>query len=193
MKAPLRRLIGIALLLAVTLGATVGCGKLTAPTNPSPAATIAERNADSASLLGGVTSILSPLIRLIVQVLNVVGSVGGTLTNGRWQVTIPAGSINGSAQVSLGVPSLTSAACRLEIAPVSLNHFSQPVRLTADCRSVPSGELSGYVIFWYDPVAAAWTPVPGSTVDLVHKTVSAPLQHFSTYAVGPRNGGRAGW
>lgn len=42
------------------------------------------------------------------------------------------------------------------------------------------------------PATKAWGPVEGSTVDLAKRTVSAPLQHFSAYAVGPK-GGKAGW
>jgi hypothetical protein len=37
-----------------------------------------------------------------------------------------------------------------------------------------------------------WCPVAGSRVDLVAKTVSAPLTHFSKYSVGQKTG-RSGW
>jgi hypothetical protein len=48
------------------------------------------------------------------------------------------------------------------------------------------------VIYWFDPATRRWVQVQGSQVDLVAKTVSAPLTHFSRYSVGPA-GGKAGW
>jgi len=118
--------------------------------------------------------------------------VGGSLSNGRWHVDIPANAVSGDATVSLSVLSDSSPSCQLEIAPATLNHFSSPVMLTVDCRNVPSTTLGTYVIYWFDPGKRVWTEVAGSRVDPASKTVSAPLQHFSSYAVGP-SGGRAGW
>jgi hypothetical protein len=94
--------------------------------------------------------------------------------------------------VGIGVAAGTSPACQLEIVPATKNHFSVPVILTVDCRTVPGTQLAHYVIFWFDPATSTWVPVAGSHVDPVHKTVSAPLQHFSRYAVGPADG-KAGW
>jgi hypothetical protein len=143
-------------------------------------------------LLDGVGSIVGGLVNLVVKVLNVVGSIGGTLTNARWKVVIPPNAIDGTASVALGVASATSPDCQLEITPATKNHFSVPVTLTVDCRSVASDQLRNYVIYWYDPGTRKWVQVSGSRADLVAKTVSAPLSHFSQYAVGPA-GGRSGW
>lgn len=197
------------LLLISLLGTSllVGCGQMptapvpgtsqvgvtsqaTPPAAPSPLR--AGQAVAPTGLLDGVGSVVGGLVGLIVKVLNLVGSVGGTLTNGRWKVVIPPNAVDGSAIVSLGVPSTTSPDCQLEITPATKNHFNVPVTLTVDCRSVPSDQLRQYVIYWYDPVSRTWTPVSGSRVDLVAKSVSAPLQHFSRYAVGPI-GGRSGW
>lgn len=187
----------IVLTLAVLF--TLGCAQ--APTSPEPStpeSTTAAQPADLRSgpadaapqgLLGGIIPIAT---RLVVRTLNVVGSVGGSLSNGRWQVDVPAGAVEGSATISLSVSSLTSPDCHLEIAPLSKNQFSVPVTLTADCRGVPADELAKYVIYWYNPALETWVPVSGSKVDLTQKTVSAELEHFSRYAVGPV-GGRSGW
>jgi hypothetical protein len=202
------------LALGLVFGSLVGCGSMTTaplPSQTAPAASAASvstpatdaTDAGNATSLGGSTTstsgLLSPLtlifrslIGLIVRVLNVVGSIGGTLTNGRWRVDVPAYAIDGTASIGLGVSSTTSADCALEIVPATQNHFAVPVRLTASCPAVPNDQLANYVIFWYDPGTGKWVPVAGSTVDLVHKTVSAPLQHFSRYAVGPADG-KAGW
>jgi len=129
---------------------------------------------------------------LLVRTLNLVGSLGGSLTNGRWKVTIPANAVEGDATVAIGVLSSTSSSCQLEIMPAEKNPFRIPVTLTVNCSSVPSTTLKTYVILWFDPATSTWVPVQGSKVDLVKKTVSAPLSHFSRYSVGPLLG-KAGW
>jgi hypothetical protein len=194
------------LALGLVVGSLVGCGSMatapdpvqttavaSAPAAPAAVATSVDPGAGSNNaLLSPVGTIFHSLLGLIVRVLNVVGSVGGTLTNGRWRVDVPANAIEGTASIGLGVQSSASADCHLEILPATQNHFAVPVRLTADCGSVPSDQLAHYVIFWYDPGTGKWVPVAGSAVDLAHKAVSAPLQHFSRYAVGPADG-KAGW
>ena len=192
MRAP--KPIYVKMLLATLATAiVVGCGQL--PTNPiavAPQSFVPIEQTAPSSLLGVVGSILDPLVKLIWNTLQLVGNVGGSLSNGRWRVEIPSGAVAGNGTVSLGVQSSTAASCKLEISPSSLNHFSKPVKLTIDCGSVPSDQLKSYVIYWYNPTTGTWTEVAGSTVDLQHKTVSAPLYHFSTYAAGPR-GGKGGW
>jgi len=191
--SPRKFILPIALVLAV--GFAVGCGHMpTAPTaTVQAAAGSAAGGAQQAAQPNGlIGDVVGGLLRLIVRVLNLVGSLGGSLSNGRWRVDIPANAVGGNATVTLGVASSYSPACQLEISPVSLNHFSTPVTLTVDCSSVSSSALSTYVIYWYNPDTQVWTQVAGSKVDLTRKTVSAPLQHFSQYAVGPA-GGRAGW
>jgi hypothetical protein len=187
--SPRKVLLPIALALAV--GLVVGCGQM--PTSPAPAVQAAASSAQQAAQPDGlIGSLLGGVLKLLFRVLNLVGSLGGSLSNGRWRVEIPANAVSGNATVSLGVASDSSPDCQLEISPVSLNHFSTPVTLTVDCRSIPASTLSTYVIYWYDPAKLVWTQVAGSKVDLASMSVSAPLQHFSCYAVGPA-GGRAGW
>jgi hypothetical protein len=193
MRVPLRSY-AAGLTAALALVFVIGCSQL--PTAPSaanePTVTTAARSTEQASLLGIVGDVLNPLVKLLVRTLSIVGNLGGTLTNGRWTVTLPAGAVDGSATISVAVPGLTSPACDLGITPADKNHFAVPARLTVDCAAVPLDQLRSYVIYWYDPSTRTWVPVAGSSVDLASKTVSAPLQHFSTYAVGP-SGGRAGW
>lgn len=178
------------LLLVFALAALiVGCAQLPSQPRVEPASSTANVTAPASDLLGLVGGIVKGLISITT---NVVGEIGGVLTNGRWRVEIPAGAIDGNAVVRVGVAEPGSPECELEITPVSKNHFRVPVTLTIDCRNVSDSELRNYVIYWSDPVAKRWVEVPGSKVDLAHKTVSAPLSHFSTYSVGPK-GGKAGW
>jgi len=188
------RLVFPLLLIGLVAASVFGCGKL--PTAPSSVQTSAaptvSTSAQPEGLLSGVGGIVNTLIGLIVRVLNLVGSLGGSLNNGRWHVVVPAGAVDGNATIALGVPNTSSPDCKLEIWPSDKNHFSVPVRLTVNCSSVLSDQLRNYVIYWYNPTTKTWVEVSGSTVDLTHKTVSAPLQHFSGYSVGPK-GGKAGW
>jgi hypothetical protein len=192
-----RRTVPILLLLTALLTAAItGCSQL--PTNPattsqaSPGSIAAARSAESAGLLSTAGSLLNGLATLIVRTLQLVGSVGGSLTNGRWRVVLPPDAVEGNVTIALAVPDATSPDCQLEIWPADRNHFSKPVTLIADCRNVSNDRLRTYIIYWYNPDTRKWVPVPGSTVDLTTKTVRAPLSHFSKYAVGPQ-GGRAGW
>lgn len=179
---------------AVAVGFATSCGQLpTAPPVQVLATTAApQRVVQSENLIGEVTSLVGDVTHLLIKVLRIVGSLGGSLTNGRWRVDVPPNAVSGTATISIGVASLTSPSCQLGITPDSLNHFAVPVKLTVDCSSVPLDQLQNYVIYWYDPSTGIWTPVANSTVDLQAKTVSAPLQHFSQYSVGP-TGGRASW
>jgi len=179
-------------MLILVVGLAVSCGR--EPTAPvgmvgQPASAVAKGAVQSDGLIG---SVVGDLVNLVFKVLDLVGSIGGSLSNGRWRVDIPPNAVAGNGTVSLGVSSSTSPSCQLGISPSSLNQFSKPVTLTASCAGVSSQDLQNYVIFWYNPGTGTWVPVDGSKVDLTAKTVSAPLLHFSTYSVGPRDS-KASW
>ena len=190
----LKRIVPTLLLIGLLAASLFGCGQL--PTSPNSAQTQASakvvETAEPASLLSSVGGVLNTLVGLIVRTLNLVGSLGGSLTNGRWQVVIPAGAVDGNATVSLGVPNLTSPDCALEISPSDKNHFSVPATLTVNCSNVMSSQLANYVIYWYNPSTKQWVELSGSKVNLTSKTVSVQIYHFSQYSAGP-TGGRAGW
>jgi len=187
----LRRFVAPAILSAGIVLLSVGCGALPNAPQVTPgqvAPAQVGKVVHEEGLIGGLTDLLKGLI---VKTLNLVGSLGGTVTNGRWKVVIPAGAIDGSATVYVGVQSSTSPIVQLEINPEK-NSFLKPVTLTADCSSVSATLLKTYSVFWWDPVKSVWVPVPGSKVDLTKKTVTAPLYHFSKYSVGPLPG-KGGW
>lgn len=182
------------ILLGLMVVNLVGCGAM--PTAPNSAQTEAaqtvSRSAEPAGLLSGVVGVVNSLVGLVVRTLNLVGSLGGSVTNGRWCVVMPAGAVDGNATIALGVANTSSPDCRLEIWPADKNRFSVPATLTVDCRNVSNTELANYAIYWADPVARQWVELSGSKVDLSNKTVSVSILHFSEYSVGPR-GGKAGW
>jgi hypothetical protein len=179
---------------AVAVGLATGCIQLpTAPSIQVLGTTAApQRVVQSGSLLADSGAVLNDATALITKTLDIIGSTGGSLTDGRWSVTVPPDAVSGTATIEIEVPSLASPGCQLEITPASKNQFVVPVVLTADCHLIPAEKLKTFSIFWYDPSNSKWVPVANSTVDLQAKTVSAPLQHFSKYAVGPLEG-RASW
>ena len=82
-------------LVGVLAVSVFGCGKLTTATNPVQTAVTATASspAQSEGLLSGLGGILNTVVGLIVRTLNLVGSLGGSLDNGRWHVVVPAGAV----------------------------------------------------------------------------------------------------
>jgi hypothetical protein len=187
------RTITAATAVALLAALVFGCGTLpTAPESAAPAGVgtaNARRGAEPEGLIGGVLQLVGGATEAIVQEIGLVGDVGGVLSNGRWTVTIPSGAVSGSATVDLAVSDPLSPVCDLGIVPSTQNHFDVPVTLTVTCPGLSDTQLRNWTIFWYDPANKTWVPVPGAVVDLKTRTISAPLQHFSTYGVG----GKAGW
>ena len=203
----IQRTLAILLLAAIAVIPAIGCMNLTTapilPGNPPVTATATHtasgRVATDSGLLDGlidqVVGVVTSTVDSLGDIVNSVtidGSVGGTLTNGRWQVSVPPDAVSGDATVGITVRNAVSNRCDLSITPVSKNYFDTPVTLTVDCSRVPAGQLRNYTIYWLDPSVGTWVQVDGASVDMTHRTVSAPLKHFSTYCTGPA-GGKVGW
>jgi len=135
---------------------------------------------ETTSLVTGLPS----LVNALVQVVN--GAVGGVLSRGMWTAQIPAGAFSGTATLSLSTQAATPNVCQLGISPADKNAFAKPVVLTAKIPLTMAA--SSAQIQWYNPQTQAWEAVPGSSVNALARTVSAPLWHFSTYRVDGRNG-----
>ena len=186
-----RLLTGIALLLVVC-----GCGaNATAPVLPgddggSPADTTASQTPPARQdPLGGIVGALP---RLVTRVTNLAGDLGAALENGRWSVDVPAGAIEGDARITITVAYSKSGECTMDVVPADKNKFDVPAIVTVSCPSLTDDQLSQSVIMEFDPVARRWFDVPGSKVDMSHRSVSAPVDHVARYTVGPA-GGKAGW
>ena len=174
--------------LAIELVATHGQDSSATVRTQTEAAAAGEWTAQPSTHVGSSSSIAAGIVRLSTQVLRIADNAGGSLSNGRWRLDIPAGLVDGAAAIGLGVPSSTSFSCQLDILSADQDHIRTPARLTVDCAGVPEDELRRYVLYALDPAFNVWQVVPGSTVDLARKTVSAALHRFSTYAVGSSGG-----
>ena len=188
-----RLLTGIALLLVVC-----GCGAATtAPVVPgdiggSPSDTTASQSPPAQGSQGPSAGILGALPRLVTRVANLAGDLGAALDNGRWSVDVPAGAIEGDARITIAVAYSKSGECTMEITPADKNKFDVPALVTVSCPALTDDQLSQSVIMEFDPTTRRWFDVPGSKVDMSHRSVSAPVDHVARYTVGPA-GGKAGW
>ncbi len=122
----------------------------------------------------------------------ITGDYGGEVKAGRFDVAMPAGCFLGSAVVSVRVDGSDAMKCELGITPASANGFAKPALLRADCSDVQHVERMGIV--WLNEATGAWEEVEGSTTDPATGIVSAPLLHFSHYAVAEViRESKAGW
>ena len=114
---------------------------------------------------------------------------GGTVAAGQFRVIVPPGALRTRAVVSVKQADLTKREVELEVTPASANGFLVPVLLVADCSDMDARLLSIQTIYWWNPAEARWDAVLGAQVNLLGKSVSVPLWHFSKYKVD----GKAGW
>jgi hypothetical protein len=138
-----------------------------------------------AAVFSEVPGVMNGVVGTLTQVVD--GAVGGLLTRGSWSVLIPAGAFEGSATITMTTGASDPTLCQYEISPATKNGFSKPAIMTA---RIPLGmSLATAHIEWYNPSTQTWVPVPGSSVNALTRTVSAPVWHFSDYRVN----GRSGW
>ena len=115
--------------------------------------------------------------------------LGGTVAAGQFKVVVPPGALRQRALVTVRQPRLDERLVQLEVSPASANGFLVPVLLVANCPDMDTKLLSLETIWWWNPDAQRWEAVLGVQINLLGRTLTAPLWHFSTYKVG----GKAGW
>jgi hypothetical protein len=124
--------------------------------------------------------------RTLDVVQEVDGAVGGTLTCGRFTLTIPPKAFEGTAKIHMTIPDSAVTLCDMDIEPSTSNHFDVPVTLALNLKGLDvNTQLVS--ILWWDPVANGWVAMP-SDKNLASEIVTSSLSHFSRYA-----GGKAGW
>ncbi len=120
-----------------------------------------------------------------------VGASGGTVTtaDGSVALAIPEGALPATKNISVTMvtdvlPGTGAWAPVVDLGPDG-TAFAVPVTLAIEYQpeSLPEGvPPSALVLMTFD--GTGWVQVPGSTIDQVDNTVSAPISHFSTYSVG---------
>lgn len=119
------------------------------------------------------------------QFVDLQADGGAYLRNGRWQVDVPGGAVEGPARIALTVASAKSFECELEILPGTKNQFAIPVKVTVYCQGGKPSRLANYALFRFDDATQLWIPVEGARVDIKRKTVTAWVDHFGRFMVGP--------
>jgi len=120
-----------------------------------------------------------------------VTSAGGTLSLGRWTLTVPANAVPAGAHFTLSVAGLRGAACQVQLTPAN-TVITAPLTLSVDLHGVPANRTSSFVILAYDPASGQWTPVPGSQTDSRKHSGVASIPGAGIYGAGYPDG-RAGW
>lgn len=115
--------------------------------------------------------------------------IGGTVRAGQFRVIIPPGALRKAATVTVKQADLTRKEVELEVTPATANGFLVPVLLVADCTDMPKSLLSLQTIYWWNPAMSRWDAVAGVQINLLNRSISVPLWHFSKYKVD----GKAGW
>ena len=181
-------MLGGALLLAIA--AFSGCA--TAPvTAPPPAPEPAEPEFVRVEAVA-VDSAGQPLpVQSRTVTARIDGGKGGSLTNGRFDLEVPAGAWEGEMTVTLKVPDPALMQCQITIDKPEANHFKVPVLLYGHCDNAVSVDSSEEMVFvCQDEMTGEWQKVEGSSSTATTGTVSAALPHFSNYGVVQ---GKAGW
>lgn len=122
------------------------------------------------------------------------GEAGGRLQCGRFLLSIPPGAFEGEGTISMSMPDSTIMIVDLEIDPVELNDFKEPVKLCllTDGTILQEEDLQ---IYWWDPDQAEWKGMYCDNDLSEEETGTGTLEglithlsHFSRYS-----GGKAGW
>ncbi|NOT08312.1 MAG: hypothetical protein HOP28_08900, partial [Gemmatimonadales bacterium] len=120
----------------------------------------------------------------------VIGAAGGVVTGpgGNVTITIPAGALSSGTAITVGAVAQPQAHARLiagtayDLGPDG-TAFAQPVTLAIkfDPAVIGLGIPPNFRIHRF--TSGAWTPLPGGSVDIPARTVTAPTSSFSRYAI----------
>lgn len=119
-----------------------------------------------------------------------VGARGGTLASGDGsaRVDFPADALLADTSFTAAQTSSVPATSRLVVGTahefVPSMTFSRAAQLTLqyDPSRLPAGAQESKLVL-YKVVGADWVPVPGSVVDTIRHTVTAPVGSFSKYGI----------
>lgn len=180
------------LLAFAVLGILAGCSVL--PTGPGGTRTPGIQRSGASLAPAAEPSDNLPVASTdsISTTLTLLGNLGGTVEAGRFSVDLSPDAFPGVAQVKVTQLDSSQLVCELGITPASANYFLAPVQLTVNLKGAWPPELMRYTgIECYNTATQSWVVVPRTVADSAAMTITAPLQHFSTYQVAVT--GRASW
>lgn len=179
-----------AALALMALIAGVGCSSL--PTGPNPDVAPGGASMDGAGTAATAGADPTPIqFESATSSKQIFGVLGGRVSAGNFTVILPPSAVSSVATVTVTQPDIFRPVVSLDITPASANKFKAPVTLVVDASRMSTERLAKAYLAWLDPATGKWVPVSGSTVDLEKRTIQAPLQHFSVYAIAIDS--KAGW
>ena len=154
------------------IAALVGCGER-APTDVTPDAALL-----GLPVLGGGLVRCAPLGPDSASA--VIGPEGGVIAIGPHRLSIPAGALGASVRITAIAPADTVN--RIQFEPQGLT-FDQPASLTMSVANCDPVALLGRTRIAYTTDALVILELLPSADDLVARTVTGQLGHFSDYAI----------
>ncbi|MBU1699781.1 MAG: hypothetical protein KJ970_04665 [Candidatus Eisenbacteria bacterium] len=116
-----------------------------------------------------------------------IPGVGGTLTVGRFTITVPPGAIETPIVLSITDDSRTTGYLLVQLGPHGYQ-FNELVTLTMNLAGTNIDDYGDATIIWYDEENDEWVDLDG-VYDPKTNCVSVGLEHFSIYG----GAGRSGW
>jgi hypothetical protein len=135
------------------------------------------------SLLGGlIDGVLVCKPQAYASTSQLVGPEGGTIKVGRHTLVIPAGALNAPVQIKAEAPTDPSSSVRFSPEGLQFNAGHSPV-LTLDYSNCPAGRLNILKHIAYTTERLKVLSRLVSLDNLLKLQISAPIEHFSRYAV----------
>jgi hypothetical protein len=181
-----RRFVALGLFAALTLGA--GCTSSESPVGPSTPST-AEA---PALLLGGLGSTLGSTVGKVLSITDLltcrplpyasttrtIGPNGGVVAVGQYSLVIPAGALKSNVQIR--AEQVSGKVNSVRFSPEGLK-FARPAELTMGYQNCALVLLPKRIVYTSELLRVLDIL---RTEDLLRaKSVSAPIDHFSRYAV----------
>ena len=170
----------LALLLAGTLALT-GCGRNpVAPESAIPAG-------PGASTVQG-TQTEDPAPDVVGEPgasasVHVAANEAGTLTLGRWSLTIHKNSHVDPATISMTILDPDAMEVLIEVSPASANVFQVPIELVADCTDQVNMVMEDNTIFWWN---GGWEPATDVTTQNGSMLIKAKTGQLMNAKVSPK-------
>ena len=120
-----------------------------------------------------------------------ITSAGGTLTNGRWTLTVPANALAAGAHFTLSVPGARGAACQVQVSPANAA-LATTLTLSVDCHGVPANRIGDFIILGYDASSTLWTAVDHGNSTSKKHVVSVAIAGAGIFGAGYPDG-TPGW
>jgi hypothetical protein len=179
MKTWNRRFVALGLVVALTMGA--GCTSSESPVGPSAASTEKAPELLLGGLVGNVLSITDLLTCSSLPyatTTRTVGPNGGVVAVGQYTLVIPAGAL--SSNVQIRAEQMSGKVNSVRFSPEGLK-FASPATLTMGYKNCSLVLLPKRIVYTSELLKVL--EILRSQDLLGPKTVTAPIDHFSRYAV----------